>query len=40
MEDVDEIIMKKQWRWVGHIERMTDTKWAEKTIEWKPWGKK
>jgi len=40
VEDVIKIAKKLKWRWVGHIARRTDGRWATNVLHWIPREKK
>ena len=34
--DIIEYILKRKWRWAGHIARMKDSRWPKHYTEWQP----
>jgi len=40
VEDVIKTVKKMKWRWVGHIARRTDGRWATNVLQWIPREKK
>ena len=40
MTDIISTIKKLKWSWAGHISRMKDKRWTQRTTEWMPIGYK
>ena len=38
--DIISTIKKLKWSWAGHIARMKDNRWTQRTMEWIPIGQK
>ena len=35
--DIISEVIKKKWKWAGHLARTTDNRWTKRLTEWRPW---
>lgn len=39
-KDIVKEILKRKWKWAGHIARSQDGRWTKEIMNWYPWGKR